>query len=457
MTFPRARLWRVLFWIALVAILIEVLGLASTFNELRRRRAADAAGLAPDQIAAVVHLWPSLDAVQREGVLRAVSWAGLSYRVTMQAPAASAEEKHVREVEAAVRKRLGGAQAESVVALIRARPRAGERRPISWALSSEPVRVYVRLAPEEWLVAEVRGELGARFFGLPTGFWAGVVGLLLAGGVLVAILREGRAIERIARAVEAFAKTGVPQPLLVGGSPEVAALARRTLRMQQQVATLLRERTTMLGAIAHDVKTYIQRLKLRLDLLDDPAQVEKAARDLDAMNKLVEDALLLAVHANPLEVEETFDLAAVVAHEVEAARMAGGRVALSTQRSGPFVVAGDPASLSRAFSNVIGNALRYGKAARVVLRQRGGAFETVVDDEGPGIPAAERQAVFNAFHRGESSRNRGTGGTGLGLAIALGIVEQHGGSIEIGDAPGGGARVRIKIPISGGNRSGGER
>jgi len=453
-TLPRARLWRILFWTALVAILIEVLGLASTFNELRRRRAADAAALAPDQIAAVVHLWPRLDAAQREDVLRAISWSGLSYRVASQAPAPAVEDTRVREVEAAVRKRLGGAQGESVVALIRSRPRAGaEPRPISWALSTEPLRVYVRLTSDEWLVAEARGELGARFFGLPTGFWAGVLGLLLAAGVLLAILREGRAIERIARSLEAFAKTGVPRPLTVGGSPEVAGLARRTLQMQQQVATLLSERTTMLGALAHDIKTYIQRMKLRLELLDDPAQVEKAARDLDAMNGLVEDALLIAVHANPLRVEETFDLFAIVAHEVEAARLAGGAATLCRDSAGPFLVAGDPSSFSRALSNVIGNALRYGNEARVAVREKDLEVEVIVDDAGPGIPAAERDAVFAAFHRGESSRSRKTGGAGLGLTIALAVVERHGGSIEIMDAPGGGARVRLGLPISTGARS----
>lgn len=446
MTLRRPRLWRVLFWAALIAVLVEALGLTSTFIELRRRRLEDAAGLAPDQIASVVRLWPSLGDAQKEGVLNALSWSGLSYRTSSQAPVAAPGDARVRAVEAAVRKRLAGPPAESVVALIRARPAAeGERPAISWALSSQPVRVYVRLTPDEWLVAEVRGELGARFLGLPTGFWAGIAGLLLAGGVLLTILREGRAIERIARSVEAFARTGAPQPLVVGGSPEVSRLAKRTLDMERQVASLLKERTVMLGAIAHDIKTYIQRLKLRLDLLDDPAQVEKAARDLDAMNTFVEDALLLAVHANPLTVKETVDVSWVAAHEVEAARMSGGTITLEGD-GGPLLVTGDPTSLSRALANVIGNALRYGKEAHLALRQSPRAIEIIVDDKGPGIPAAQRQAVFAAFHRGDASRSRDTGGTGLGLAITSGIVEQHGGSIEIGEAPGGGARVMITLP-----------
>jgi signal transduction histidine kinase len=353
----------------------------------------------------------------------------------------------VLEVENALRKRLDGGAAASVVALIRARPFGKERRAFNWALSAEPLDIYVRLATGDWLVAEVRGDLFPRIFGLPTGFWVGIIGLLLSGGVLLAILRESRAVERIANSVEAFAATGVPQPIEPGGSPDIAALARGTRRMQEQVATLLGERNAMLGAIAHDIKTYVQRLKLRLELLDDPNQLQKASHDLDAMNKLLEDALLVAVHANPLKNRETVDVLAVVSHEVEAARLAGGEVALHRLGGGPFLVSGDRSALSRALSNIIGNALRYGKLARVWLQRNRGMIEIVVDDDGPGIPPKDRRAVFTAFHRAESSRSRSTGGTGLGLAIAQGIVErQHGGAIEIDDAPQGGARVKIWLP-----------
>src|SRR5258708_6478483 len=127
---PRRRLWRLFFWIALIAIIVEVLGLTSTFIELRRRRAGDLPGLGPDQIAAVARLWPSLQASQRKDVLSAISGAGLSYRVTSESPLISPADAHVREVENAVRKRLGEASADSVVAIIHARPFGRERRAI---------------------------------------------------------------------------------------------------------------------------------------------------------------------------------------------------------------------------------------------------------------------------------------------------------------------------------------
>jgi hypothetical protein len=132
------------------------------------------------------------------------------------------------------------------------------------------------------LVVEVRGDL-LHLYGRTSGLAS-----LLTGGALLAILREGRAIERIAHS---------------------------------QVAWLLGERNVMLGAIAHDIKTYVQRLKLRLDVLDDPTQVQKAMLDLDVIDKLVEDSLLVAVHANAWKTREAVELLTLVADEVEAARI----------------------------------------------------------------------------------------------------------------------------------------
>jgi two-component system osmolarity sensor histidine kinase EnvZ len=443
---PRRPLWRLFFWIAAIALIVEALGLTSTFVELRRQRVGVGGGLVADQIAAVVHLWPSLNDDQRRDVLTAMSWAGLRYQIASEEPVETPQIAHVSEVEKAVRKRLAPGAMGDVVAFIRAKPFGREHRAINWALSTEPVEVYVRLADAQWLVTVVHGELLPRFFGLPTGFWLGIIGILLTSLVLLVILREGRAVERIARSLEAFASTGVPHPLVIRGSPAIAGLAKRTLLMQEQVATLLQERNIMLGAIAHDIKTYVQRLKLRLEVLDDPKQLCKASLDLDAMNRLVEDALLVVVHANPLTRNEPVDLVSLVADEVETARMAGGKITFDAGKGRAFFIGGDRTALSRALANIIGNALRYGDVAHVSTRLTNDIAEIIIDDEGPGIPPSQRKSVFRAFQRCEASRNHSTGGTGLGLAIALGIIgRQHHGSIEIGDAPGGGARVTIRL------------
>ena len=141
MKVPRIRLWRVFFWIAAIALILEILGLTSTFVEVRRQHAGGTAGLVPDQIAAVVRLWRSLDEAQRKNVLTAISGAGLAYRVTPDAPVESSRDAHVREVEDAVRKRLATQEPNDVVALIQARRFGRDNRAVNWALSTQPVRV----------------------------------------------------------------------------------------------------------------------------------------------------------------------------------------------------------------------------------------------------------------------------------------------------------------------------
>ena len=164
------------------------------------------------------------------------------------------------------------------------------------------------------------------------------------------------------------------------------------------------------------------------------------------MTRMVDDVLIFARQAQAPQRRQRIDLAAIVAHEIDAARLTGARVDYAG--SSPVPVEADPASLSRALANVIGNAIRYGGQARVEVRSEAGQAHVIVDDDGPGIPRSEREAVFAPFHRGDFARNLGAGGTGLGLTISLGIAQSLGGSIDISDAPRGGARVSIWVPTA---------
>jgi len=119
---------------------------------------------------------------------------------------------------------------------------------------------------------------------------------------------------------------------------------------------------------------------------------------------------------------------------------------LNNTASPPVVVHGDALALRRLFANLLDNALRYGSSAEVTVERSGSEVIVIVDDDGPGIPALERSAVFEPFYRVEPSRSRETGGAGLGLAIARAIVEAHAGRISADDAPKGGARIRVALP-----------
>jgi signal transduction histidine kinase len=212
--------------------------------------------------------------------------------------------------------------------------------------------------------------------------------------------------------------------------------------MQERIASLVKGRTILLGAISHDLKTFLTRLRLRVEAIPDPDQQARAARDLEDMTALIEDALALARGAAVSERRDEVDVAELLAQQAADRK----EVSLSVASPAPVKVRGDAVALRRLFANLLDNALRYGASAEVGLERSGSEVIITVDDDGPGIPALERSAVFEPFYRIEPSRSRETGGAGLGLAIARAIVEAHGGRISADLAPKGGARIRVVLP-----------
>lgn len=202
----------------------------------------------------------------------------------------------------------------------------------------------------------------------------------------------------------------------------------------------------LLGAISHDLKTLLTRLRLRAEAIANPDQQVRAVCDLDAMTALIEDALALARGAAVSERREQVDVADLVRQEIADRKEA--RLNLRDGGAGKGIVRGDGLALRRLLANLFDNALRYATSAEVTVERTGANVELLVDDDGPGIPQLERQAIFEPFYRVEPSRSRDTGGAGLGLAIARAIVEAHGGRIGAEEAPAGGARIRVVLPAA---------
>jgi signal transduction histidine kinase len=214
--------------------------------------------------------------------------------------------------------------------------------------------------------------------------------------------------------------------------------------MQERIATLLKGRTVLLGAVSHDLKTYITRLKLRTEMIADQDQQARAERDLDDMTALIDDALAIARGTTVQDRTGLVDLADIL----RAASEEQSHVELAIPDPN-CLVEGDPIALRRLFANLIENAIGYGGGVcTITVTGAGERARVVIDDNGPGIPVSERELVFEPFYRRESSRNRETGGSGLGLAIAKQIVELHGGAIELADAQSGGLRVVVDLPKS---------
>jgi len=282
--------------------------------------------------------------------------------------------------------------------------------------------------------------------------WGALAMMICVGvaiiGVAVLLLRWAtRPLRELALAAERFSIDQAPQPLPETGPVEVRRAARAFNTMQERIQRLVTERMQAMAAVSHDLRTPITRLRLRAELLEDAATRRLVDADLGEMETMIDSTLAYLRGGKSDERMRPLDLAPVVETIVDEFQDQGRDVSLSGVGSAP--VLGQALSLKRAFSNLIGNALKYGDAARVSIAAAAGHFTVTVEDHGPGIPAEARQRVFEPFVRLEESRSRETGGSGLGLTIARAVIVAHGGAISLEERPGGGLRVVVSIPRPG--------
>ncbi|TVR97252.1 MAG: HAMP domain-containing protein [Rhodospirillales bacterium] len=236
---------------------------------------------------------------------------------------------------------------------------------------------------------------------------------------------------------------GAP-PLSEQGPREVRLASCAFNEMQGRLQGFVRDRTQMLAAISHDLRTPITRMRLRAELMDDPDQRRKMLSDLAEMETMIAATLSFARDDPARESPKPLDLAALLQSLVADAADAGA----AATYDGPAHVAftGRPTALRRAFDNLIRNALAYGGCARVTAMAAEDTVTVAVADDGPGIPPEERERVFEPFYRIEGSRSRDTGGVGLGLAVVRSAVRAHGGEVALDPGPSGGLTVTVTLP-----------
>lgn len=317
-------------------------------------------------------------------------------------------------------------------------------------LMANAIEFRIGLRSGDLLVIDAYTRLPVTPFGLPVGFGAGLFGSIVALLALLVMQRETRPLAQLAAAVDRVDLSADPPPLpdAKRSAPEIRAVVAAFNRLQGRLAEMLRARMTLVGGIAHDVRTFATRLRLRVEHIPDDTERQRAVADIDDMIRLLDDALLSTRAGVGGLSQEMVELAALVAVEVHDRHVQGAAVDLvADERVRNVVVLGDRLALRRVFANIIDNALAYGHAAHVRTALKDGAVVVSIGDEGSGIPPDQRQTVLEPFHRLEKSRNRATGGAGLGLAVVRSLVEAHGGTIEIGAAPGGGTRVSVTLPV----------
>ncbi|MFO1128553.1 MAG: ATP-binding protein [Rhodospirillales bacterium] len=313
------------------------------------------------------------------------------------------------------------------------------RRPVDEAFYGS-----VRLADATWL----------NFIAAATAFrpfWTTPFFFIVVGTTVAVALVSFWAVRRAARPLSMFADAAVrlgrdvdAPPLDPEGPREVERAARAFNGMQAKLQALLRDRLQMLAAMSHDLRTPLTRLRLRAELIDDGEQQAKTLADLAEIEAMVEATLAYARNAAVEEKDTAFDLAVLLQTVCEEAEDTGGPARYAGPARLPWY--GRPRLLKRALANLVDNAVKYGERAEVALSADSDRIEIVCDDYGPGIPAEERQRVFEPFYRSEGSRGRATGGVGLGLAVVRAAVEASHGGIELGNRPQGGLRVTLRLP-----------
>lgn len=230
------------------------------------------------------------------------------------------------------------------------------------------------------------------------------------------------------------------------GTREVRDLAQAFNEMQARITRLVGDRTDMLAAISHDLRTPLTRLRLRAESLSEAGLKTSVISDLDEMEAML-DATLAFLRGDRSEEEaQTLDVGALLQSIVSDCEDAGADVTLSC-RDG-IILVGRPLALKRAFTNLIQNAIRHGGSADVSATTTAKDITITIADRGPGIPPDQLETVFSPFVRGDASRSRSTGGHGLGLTVTRSLLKMHGGDVTLSNRSTGGLLAKIVIPAA---------
>lgn len=270
--------------------------------------------------------------------------------------------------------------------------------------------------------------------------------VFLAGGIVVSVHQITRPLLRLVLSADALGKDFRQDPVPEEGTIEVRRLAQAFNRLRGRLLEYVGNRTRMLAAMSHDLRTPLTRLLLRVEIIDDLEQRTRFQQDLEEMRALVESTLSLL--RGVLHEEPEFDLdVTTLLEELREEFAELKQVVVVSDASSSAPLRTHPRALKRCLRNLLDNAVKYGDRATVTVVSSDSVMWIEISDEGPGIPQAQLQEVLKPFYRVDSSRNSETGGLGLGLSIALEIVQALGGSISLHNRPQGGLLCVVELPL----------
>ncbi|MGC5703606.1 HAMP domain-containing protein [Pseudomonas sp. NFXW11] len=318
-------------------------------------------------------------------------------------------------------------------------------QPSDWQGPDGRYALLLQLTDQSWLMF----SSASRSWGLEEGArnLIVIVLVLISTGLVawIATRRLARPLQQFAQGARRFAVDFRAPPIEPVGPHEIRQAILAFNAMQAQLQHFIKDRTQMLAAISHDLRTPLTRMRLRGEFIEDEDQQQRLFRDVDEMQAMINSALEFFRDDARLEQATHFDLAELLQTLVDDYRDQSIPIAFS----GPsrLVYCGRPLGLKRVMTNLLDNAIKYGAQPAIVLEQGADQVRVRVLDRGPGIPAEALEQVFAPFFRLETSRNKSTGGVGLGLSAARAIVREHGGELWLINRDGGGLEARVQLPL----------
>lgn len=312
----------------------------------------------------------------------------------------------------------------------------------------EDAAIAVRQGEGRWIVVgDPSPIVGMSLFFL---LWLGASAVVLAALAWLFTRRLVAPIRAFADAAEAAGRGDPDASFPVAGAREVRKAATALAEMQRRIAGAVEERTNLIAAIAHDLRTPLTRLRFKAENLA-PEQRGAIVHDLERMDSMIGGVLAFA-RGERRVVRERLDFSALVQSAIDDLADTGADVAMASAEA--VEVRGDSLALRRLVANLLDNALKYAGSARCRVLREGGDAVLLVDDEGPGIAEDVLERMFTPFERGDAARDPSTGGVGLGLALARAIARAHGGDVRLSRLPAKGLRAHVRLPAAAANVGG---
>jgi two-component system osmolarity sensor histidine kinase EnvZ len=268
--------------------------------------------------------------------------------------------------------------------------------------------------------------------------------LVILAIAVVFLRKQIEPILQLAQAAKSFGMGHDVAKFQPRGAAEVREAAMAFLAMKERIERHVEQRTAMLAGVSHDLRTILTRFRLEIAMLKDSSHVEALKEDVEEMQRMLEGYMAF-VRGDGGERAEPVDISEVIAAAARHASRSKSQVTVEAA-SGTMVKV-KPNAFQRLLTNLIANALQYGKRVKIGTSLSAHQLQVIVDDDGPGIAAELREEVFRPFVRLDHARNQDETGTGLGLAIARDIARAHGGDIQLSDSPLGGLRAIVHIPV----------